>query len=29
MEWFDRSGLGSCSDLQDSVFIKTFTELEK
>src|ERR1035437_72901 len=29
MEWFNRSGLGSISDLQDSIYLKTFNELEK
>ena len=29
LKWFDRSGIGSISDLHDSVFIKTFAELEK
>jgi 2-polyprenyl-3-methyl-5-hydroxy-6-metoxy-1,4-benzoquinol methylase len=29
MEWFNRSGVGSVSDLQDNDFRKTFNELEK
>jgi ubiquinone/menaquinone biosynthesis C-methylase UbiE len=29
LEWFNRSGLGSISDLQNNAFKKTFSELEK
>ena len=29
MEWFNRSGVGAISDLQDSTYLNTFDELEK